>query len=55
MVTVTGAMGEAFKFMLIATSLEPDALAPGLSNTDLLVALRGKTLGAASLVLRFAQ
>jgi Raf kinase inhibitor-like YbhB/YbcL family protein len=44
-----------YVFTLIATSVEPSALAPGLSKTELLDALRGKALGAASLVLRFAQ
>ncbi len=44
-----------YVYTLIATSLEPNALAPGLSKPELLEALRGKTLGAASLVLRFAH
>lgn len=44
-----------YVYTLIATSLEPGALAPGLSKPELLEALRGKTLGAASLVLRFAH
>lgn len=44
-----------FVYTLIATSLEPGALAPGLNKAQLLEALNGKTLAAASLVLRFAQ
>jgi len=44
-----------YVFTLVATSLEPAALSPGLSKAELLEALRGKTLGAASLVLRFAH
>ncbi|MBC7938547.1 MAG: YbhB/YbcL family Raf kinase inhibitor-like protein [Chitinophagaceae bacterium] len=44
-----------YVYTLIATSLEPGALSPGLSKQELLEALRGKTLGAASLVLRFAH
>ena len=44
-----------YVFTLIATSLEPAALAPGLSKAEVLTALSGKTLGAASLVLRFAH
>jgi Raf kinase inhibitor-like YbhB/YbcL family protein len=42
-----------YVFTLIATSLEPGALAPGLDKAAVLEALRGKTVGAASLVLRF--
>lgn len=44
-----------FVFTLIATSLEPGALPPGLTKAQLLEALNGKTLAAASLVLRFAH
>jgi phosphatidylethanolamine-binding protein (PEBP) family uncharacterized protein len=41
---------------LIATDLEPGALAPGLTRAELLKALEGgRALRAASLVLRFAQ
>lgn len=40
---------------LVATSLEPTALAPGLTKPQVLDALQGKTLGAASLVLRYAH
>jgi Raf kinase inhibitor-like YbhB/YbcL family protein len=41
---------------LIATDLEPSALAPGLTRAELLKALEGgRALRAASLVLRFAQ
>ncbi len=44
-----------YVYTLVATSLEPAALAPGLSKAEVLAALSGKTLGAASLVLRFAH
>lgn len=40
---------------LIATDLEPGALAPGLNKEELLKALQGRALRAASLVFRFAQ
>jgi hypothetical protein len=41
---------------IIATDLEPNALAPGLSKPELLKALEGgRALRAASLVFRFAQ
>ncbi len=44
-----------YVYTLIATTLEPDALRPGLTRAELLAALQGKTLGAASLVLRYAH
>ena len=44
-----------YVFTVIATSVEPGALAPGLTKAELLEALRGKTLGAASVVTRFAH
>jgi Raf kinase inhibitor-like YbhB/YbcL family protein len=44
-----------YVFTLIATSVEPGTLPPGLTKAELLEALRGKTLGAASFVLRFAH
>jgi Raf kinase inhibitor-like YbhB/YbcL family protein len=44
-----------YVFTLIATTLEPDALRPGLTRAELLDALRGKALGAGSLVLRYAH
>lgn len=44
-----------YVFTLIATTLEPDALRAGLSKLELLDALKGKTLSAASLVLRYAH
>ncbi|MBL8289230.1 MAG: YbhB/YbcL family Raf kinase inhibitor-like protein [Rubrivivax sp.] len=44
-----------YVFTLIATSLEPGALSPGLTKGQLLEALNGKALGAASLVVRFAH
>ncbi|MEO8527122.1 MAG: YbhB/YbcL family Raf kinase inhibitor-like protein, partial [Caldimonas sp.] len=40
---------------LIATTLEPDALKSGLTKPELLEALKGRTVGAASLVLRYAH
>ena len=40
---------------LIATAQEPGALPPGLNKEELLKALQGRALRAASLVLRFAQ
>ncbi|MBK8323568.1 MAG: YbhB/YbcL family Raf kinase inhibitor-like protein [Betaproteobacteria bacterium] len=43
-----------YVYTLIATSLEPGALPPGLDKAAVLEALKGgKTLGAASVVLRF--
>jgi Raf kinase inhibitor-like YbhB/YbcL family protein len=44
-----------YVYTLVATSLAPDALPQGLSKVELLDALKGKTLTAASLVLRFAH
>ncbi len=44
-----------YVFTLIATSLEPDSLAPGLDKATVLEALKGKTLGAASLATRYAH
>jgi Raf kinase inhibitor-like YbhB/YbcL family protein len=44
-----------YVFTLIATTLEPDALKPGLTKAELLDALKGKAIGAASLVLRYAH
>ncbi|MES2246445.1 MAG: YbhB/YbcL family Raf kinase inhibitor-like protein [Pseudomonadota bacterium] len=44
-----------YVFTLIATKLAPDALPPGLSRTELMQALQGQTLGAASFVLRFSH
>jgi len=44
-----------YVYTLIATSLAPDALPPGLSKAELMTALQGKALGAASLVLRYAH
>jgi Raf kinase inhibitor-like YbhB/YbcL family protein len=40
---------------LIATSVEPGALPAGLTKAELLAALQGKALRAASMVYRFAQ
>lgn len=44
-----------YVYTLIATTVEPGALPPGLTKAELLEALRGKTLGAASFVTRFAH
>lgn len=44
-----------YVYTLIATSLAPDALPPGLNKAELMEALKGKALGAASLVLRYAH
>ena len=44
-----------YVFTLVATDLEPGALKPGLDQQALLAALTGHNLGAASLVLRYAQ
>jgi Raf kinase inhibitor-like YbhB/YbcL family protein len=44
-----------YVFTLIATTLEPGALPPGLSKAELLEALKGKTIAAASTVLRYAH
>ncbi|MDP3082921.1 MAG: YbhB/YbcL family Raf kinase inhibitor-like protein [Rubrivivax sp.] len=44
-----------YVFTLIATSVEPAALPAGLNKSELLDALRGKTLGAASQVFRYAH
>ena len=40
---------------IIATDLEPNALQPGLTKAELLKALEGKALRAASLSFRFWQ
>lgn len=44
-----------YVFTLIATELEPDALKPGQTRSELLESLKGHTLRAASLVLRYAH
>jgi len=44
-----------YVFTLIATTLEPGALQPGLSKPELMEALKGKAVGAASYVMRYAQ
>jgi phosphatidylethanolamine-binding protein (PEBP) family uncharacterized protein len=44
-----------YVFTIIATDLEPTALKPGLTESEMLAALNGHTLKAASLVLRYAQ
>lgn len=44
-----------YVFTLIATKIEPDALRPGLTKPELLEALKGKTIAAASAVLRYAH
>ena len=42
-----------YTFTLIATDLQPQALAPGLTRDELLAALQGHTKGAAGLIGRF--
>jgi len=44
-----------YVFTLIATSVEPGALPAGLTKAELMDALKGKTLGAASQVFRYAH
>jgi Raf kinase inhibitor-like YbhB/YbcL family protein len=44
-----------YVYTLIATRLEPGALQPGLSKAEVLEALKGQAIAAASLVLRFAH
>jgi Raf kinase inhibitor-like YbhB/YbcL family protein len=44
-----------YVFTLIATDLEPDALKPELTQSELLESLKGHTLQSASLALRYAQ
>lgn len=44
-----------YVFTLIATDLEPSALQPGLTKSELLAALKSHNLRAASLVLRYAH
>jgi Raf kinase inhibitor-like YbhB/YbcL family protein len=44
-----------YTFTLIATDLEPKALAPGLTREELLAALAGHSKGAAGLIGRFAH
>ena len=44
-----------YVYTLIATTLPTDALLPGLTKAELLSALNGKTLAAASAVMRFAH
>lgn len=44
-----------YVYTLIATRLEPNALRPGLARADVLEALNGQTIAAASLVLRFSH
>ena len=43
-------------YTLVATDLEPGALAPGLTKDEVLKALQGgRAVGAASLVFRYAH
>ena len=44
-----------YVFTLIATSVEPGNLRAGMNKTELLEALKGKALGAASAVFRYAH
>ncbi len=50
-----GGAPQHYVFTLIATNLDPKALAPGLSQAELLDALKGHNLKAANFVLRFGQ
>ena len=53
--TPKGNAPQHYVFTMIATDLEPKALQAGLTRPQLLDALRGHTVGAASLVLRFVN
>jgi hypothetical protein len=44
-----------YTLTLIATDLDPKALAPGMTRDELFAALKGHTKGAAGLVLRFTH
>lgn len=50
-----GDMPHHYEFKIIATDLEPDALEAGLDKADLMQALVGHMLGAASLIGRYAR
>ncbi len=53
--TPKGNAPQHYVFTMIATDLEPTALKPGLTRQELLAALKGHALGAASMVLRFVN
>jgi Raf kinase inhibitor-like YbhB/YbcL family protein len=53
--TPKGNAPQHYVFTLIATDLAPDALKPGLTRDELFAQIKGHTLRAASLVLRFFQ
>jgi Raf kinase inhibitor-like YbhB/YbcL family protein len=44
-----------YTLILIATDLDPKALAPGMTRDELLAALKGHTKGTAGLILRFTH
>jgi len=50
-----GDLPHHYEFTLIATDLEPDALAPGMTREELLAALADHALGATSLIGRYAR
>jgi hypothetical protein len=50
-----GGAPQHYAFTLIATDLDPKALAAGLTQAELLDALKGHNLKAAGFVLRFGQ
>jgi Raf kinase inhibitor-like YbhB/YbcL family protein len=50
-----GGAPQHYTFTLIATDLDPKALAAGLTQAELLDALKGHNLKAANFVLRFGQ
>ncbi|MFO1414301.1 MAG: YbhB/YbcL family Raf kinase inhibitor-like protein [Burkholderiales bacterium] len=52
---VRGGAPQHYTFTIIATDLDPSALAPGLSLPEVLDAVKGHNLRAANMVLRYAQ
>jgi Raf kinase inhibitor-like YbhB/YbcL family protein len=50
-----GNAAQHYVYTLIATDLEPNALPPGLTKAELIAALNGRALRAASFVTRFAH
>ena len=50
-----GDLPHHYEFTLISIDLEPFALEPGLSHTDLLAALQDHALGTTSIVGRYAR
>jgi Raf kinase inhibitor-like YbhB/YbcL family protein len=53
--TPKGNAPQHYVFTMIATDLEPAALKPGLTRQELLAALKGRALRAASYVMRFVN